>query len=92
LDIQPASCRITRLTVASESTVEALTKRIAQMRDGAGHEVPLAMFGTPQDPDYWRAAEGLGFGHLALLLPTRPLDESLRLLDEYSALVDRYRG
>jgi hypothetical protein len=50
------------------------------------------MFGTPQDPDYWRAAEDLGFGELALLLPTRPRDESLRLLDEYAALVDRYNA
>jgi probable F420-dependent oxidoreductase len=72
--------------------VEALTKRIDQMREGAGRDVPLAMFGTPQKPDYWRAAEELGFGQLALLLPTRPLDESLRLLDEYAALVDQFRG
>jgi hypothetical protein len=34
----------------------------------------------------------LGFGQLALLLPTRPLDESLRLLDEHAALVSQYRG
>jgi hypothetical protein len=37
------------------------------------------MFGAPQKPDYWRAANDLGFGLLTLLLPTRPLDESLRL-------------
>jgi probable F420-dependent oxidoreductase len=72
--------------------VDALTRRIDQMRDGAGRDVPLAMFGTPQNPDYWHAAEELGFGQLALLLPTRPLDESRRLLDEYAALVDQYRG
>jgi hypothetical protein len=34
----------------------------------------------------------LGFGQIALLLPTKPLDESLRLLDKYAALVDQYRG
>ena len=78
--------------ISNPLPVEALTKRIDQMRDGAGRDVPLAMFGTPKDPDYWRAAEDLGFGQLALLLPTLPLAESLRLLDEYSALVDRYRG
>jgi hypothetical protein len=49
------------------------------------------MFGTPNDLDYWRAAEDLGFGQLALLLPTRPRDESLRLLDEYADLVAEYR-
>ena len=50
------------------------------------------MFGTPNKLDYWRAAEDLGFGQLALFLPTKPLDESLRLLDEYAALVAQYRG
>jgi probable F420-dependent oxidoreductase len=78
--------------ISNPLPVEALTRRIDQMRDGASRDVPLAMFGTPQNPDYWRAAEELGFGQLALLLPTRPLDESLRLLDEYAALVDQYRG
>ena len=52
----------------------------------------LAMFGTPQNPDYWRAADELGFGQLALLLPTLPTDESLRLLDDYAELVAQYRG
>jgi probable F420-dependent oxidoreductase len=78
--------------ISNPFPVDVLTKRIDQMRDGAGRDVPLAMFGTPNDPDYWRAAEDLGFGQLALLLPTLPLAESLRLLDEYSALVDQYRG
>jgi hypothetical protein len=50
------------------------------------------MFGTPNDPNYWRATEELGFDQLALLLPTRPRDESLRLLDEYAAAVADYRG
>jgi probable F420-dependent oxidoreductase len=78
--------------ISNPLAVDALTKRIDQMREGAGRDVPLAMFGTPQNPGYWRAADDLGFGQLALLLPTRPLDESLRLLDEYAALVERYRG
>jgi probable F420-dependent oxidoreductase len=78
--------------ISNPLAIEALTRRIDQMREGAGRDVPLAMFGTPQKPDYWRAAEDLGFGQLALLLPTRPLDDSLRLLDEYAALVGQYRG
>lgn len=71
---------------------ESLARRITQMRDGARHDVPLAMFGTPQDLEYWRGAEDLGFDQLALLLPTKPLDESLRLLDEFAARVAQYRG
>lgn len=72
--------------ISNPLPVEQLTQRIDQLRDGAGHDVSLAMFGTLNDLDYWRAAEDLGFRRLALLLPTRPLDDSLRLLDEYAAL------
>lgn len=78
--------------ISNPLPVETLNRRIGQMRDGAGHDVPLAMFGSPQKPHYWRAAEELGFGQLALMLPTRPLDESLRLLDEFAAQVNQYRG
>ena len=77
--------------ISNPLPVERLAKRIDQMRNAAGHDVPLAMFGTPTDPDYWRATEDLGFGQVALLLPTKQLDESLRLLDEYAALVAQYR-
>jgi len=62
------------------------------MREATGRDVPLMMFGTPVDPDYWRAADELGFGQLALLLPTKPRDESLRLLDDYAERLAQYRG
>jgi probable F420-dependent oxidoreductase len=78
--------------ISNPLPVERLTKRIDQIREGSGRDVPLAMFGTPNDLDYWRAAEELGFSQLALLLPTRPHDESLQLLDEYAARVAQYRG
>jgi probable F420-dependent oxidoreductase len=78
--------------IANPFPADALSKRIDQMRDGLGHDVPLATFGTPQDPDYWGALEELGFGQAALLLPTTPRDETLALLDEYSALIAKYRG
>lgn len=71
---------------------DALAKRIGQIRDGAGHDVPLAMFGTPIDTDYWRAAEELGFGQLGLFLPSVGKDESLRLLDEFAAKVQKYQS
>jgi hypothetical protein len=62
------------------------------MRDGLGHDVPLTTFGTPPDADYWRGLDELGFAQVNLLLPTRPRDESQQLLDEYAALVAKYRG
>lgn len=76
--------------ISNPLPVRQLTQRVDQLRSAAGHDVPLAMFGTPNKPDYWRAAQDLGFGQLALLLPTCPRDESLRLLDEYAALVAQY--
>ena len=78
--------------ISNPLPVERLTKRIDQLREGSGHDVPLAMFGTPNDAGYWSAVDELGFNQVALLLPTRPHDESLRLLDEYAAGVERYRG
>jgi probable F420-dependent oxidoreductase len=78
--------------ISNPLPADHLSKRIDQIREGAGHDVPLAQFGTPDDLDYWRAVEDLGFGQVALLLPTKPLDESLRLLDEYAAHVSAYRG
>jgi probable F420-dependent oxidoreductase len=78
--------------ISNPLPVERLTRRIEQLREGAGHEVPLAQFGTPVDADYWHAADELGFGQVALLLPTKPLDDSLRLLDQYAEQVARYRG
>jgi probable F420-dependent oxidoreductase len=78
--------------MSNPAPVEHLRRRIDQMREGAGHDVPLTTFGTPIDPDYWGALEDLGYGQLNLLLPTKPLDESLRLLDEYVEKIAKYRG
>ena len=78
--------------ISNPLPAERLRHRIDQMREGAGRDVPLAMFGTPIDLEYWRAAEELGFGQLGLILPTKPLDKSLRLLDEYAERVQQYRG
>ncbi len=78
--------------ISNPLPVEVLSRRIDQIREGAGHDVALSMFGTPVDPDYWRAADSLGFGQVGLLLPTKPRDESLRLLDEFADLVQRYES
>lgn len=78
--------------ISNPLPVERLSARINEMRDGAGHDVPLAQFGTPVDPDYWRAVEELGFGQVALLLPSLPKSESLELLNQYAAAVEQYRG
>lgn len=46
----------------------------------------------PIDLEYWKVAQDLGFGQLALRLPTLSRDETLRVLDEYVAQVDKYVG
>jgi probable F420-dependent oxidoreductase len=73
--------------LANPFPLEQLTSRIAQMRDGAGRDVPVSVFGAPHDLDQLRAYQGLGIGTAALFLPTRPRDETLTILDEYAALV-----
>jgi len=78
--------------ISNPFPIDHLKRRIDQLRDGAGHDVPLTTFGTPIDPEYWRGLEDLGYRQANLLLPTKPLDESLRLLDEYAEQVARYRG
>jgi probable F420-dependent oxidoreductase len=78
--------------ISNPFPAEMLSKYIDQMRDGAGKDVPLAQFGTPADLDYLRTVDELGFGQVALLLPTKPRDESLRVLDEYAELMNQYRG
>lgn len=78
--------------ISNPFPIEEVTRRVEQLRGTAAYDVPLAMFGTPNNLEYWRAAEDLGFGQLALLLPTKPRDESLRLLDDYAARVAQYRG
>lgn len=78
--------------ISNPLPVERLTRRIEQLRDGAGHDVPLSSFGIPLDSEYWSALERLGFGQLNLLLPSLPRDEALRLLDDYTEKVAQYRG
>lgn len=78
--------------ISNPLPVKRLTERIDQMRQGAGRDVALTTFGTPMNPDYWASLEGLGYGQANLLLPTKPTDTSLRLLDEYAAAVAMYRG
>lgn len=78
--------------ISNPLPTDRLARRTAQIREGADHDVPLMMFAAPADPDYWSAAGALGFGHLGLLLPTKPHDASLRILDDLAEKVARFRG
>ncbi|RZT24772.1 putative F420-dependent oxidoreductase [Mycobacterium sp. BK558] len=76
--------------ISNPLPVERLRMRIDQITEGAGHDVPLTMFAAPNDPQYWGAAAELGFGELGLLLPTKPLDQSLRILDQLAERVAQF--
>ena len=76
--------------ISNPLPVERLRMRIDQITEGAGHDVPLTMFAAPNDPQYWSAAAELGFGELGLLLPTKPLDQSLRILDQLAERVAQF--
>jgi probable F420-dependent oxidoreductase len=78
--------------ISNPFPIDHLKRRVDQIREGAGHDVLLTTFGTPIDPEYWRGLEDLGYSQANLLLPTKPHDESLRLLDEYAEQVATYRG
>src|SRR5690349_18219655 len=51
--------------ISNPFPIDRLSRRIEQMRAG-GRDVPLAVFGTPVDADYWHAVDELRFGQLAL--------------------------
>jgi hypothetical protein len=54
-------------------------RNIEELRHhGAGDAVPLAMFGTAQNPDYWRAADELGFSRHANPSPSSSEPASTR--------------
>jgi probable F420-dependent oxidoreductase len=76
--------------VANPFPIEQLTSRIAAMRDGAGRDVPVSVFGAGREVDTLRAYEGLGIERAALFLPARPRDESLKLLDEFAEFVAKF--
>lgn len=44
------------------------------------------------DPAYWAALEGLGYRQVNVLLPTKPLDATLKALDAIAGKVAAYRG
>lgn len=73
--------------ISNPLPVDRLRHRVDQLTEGAGHDVPLRIFAAPNKPEYWSATAELGFEELGLLLPTKPLDESLRILDQLAEAV-----
>ena len=80
LDLQPAAGR----APAPTHRPDARRARATTSRSRCSARPTTSTTGAPSRT--WASARW------RLLLPTRPLDESLRLLDEYATQVNRYRG
>lgn len=57
----------------------------------AGHDVPVTVTAAGPDPALLDAYAAAGVERLTLRLATRPAEETLRTLDEWAPLIDRYR-
>ncbi len=69
-------------------TPEALGERIAELRERAGHEVPVTVFGAKPTERALERLAGVGVTRALLILPpAAEPGESERLLDEYAALL-----
>ncbi|MBB5918867.1 putative F420-dependent oxidoreductase [Nocardia transvalensis] len=62
----------------------------AQLALVAGHDVPVAVTPVAPDPAILDAYAEAGVRRVTLSLPTVPESESLRILDDYAKLADRY--
>jgi probable F420-dependent oxidoreductase len=58
---------------------------LAEIRRRAGRDVPFTVYAAPNDPEVIRGYAELGAERILLYLPTKPRDETLRLLDELAA-------
>jgi len=63
-----------------------LAGQIKQVREQAGWQVPVSLFGTPPEKSAIEQYTEAGVDRLLFDLPTEPRDETLRILDEYARL------
>jgi probable F420-dependent oxidoreductase len=70
---------------------EALAPMIARMRDEAGPDKLVWLYGAPHDPETVEKYIEIGVDRIALYLPTRPEAETLRTLDEFSKVASAFR-
>ncbi|WIX81640.1 LLM class F420-dependent oxidoreductase [Amycolatopsis carbonis] len=69
---------------------DAMRAYTEDLRERAGHPVPVTVTYTPTDAGLIHAYEDLGVERIALILPTLSRDESLAELDKLAAFVSKY--
>ncbi|WP_314174072.1 LLM class F420-dependent oxidoreductase [Streptomyces winkii] len=76
--------------LANRVAPEELGPQIERLRGAAGRQVPVTVYGAPDDPATMEGYEQAGAERLLLYLPTLPEGESLEVLDRLAAAADRF--
>ncbi|WP_431950219.1 LLM class F420-dependent oxidoreductase [Actinacidiphila sp. bgisy167] len=77
--------------LANSDAPEDLGPRMEHLREVAGRDVPVTVFGVRGGPEQLEAYQRLGVERVLLDLPTLPERETLEHLDGLAALADRFR-
>ncbi|MEU4097076.1 LLM class F420-dependent oxidoreductase [Streptomyces sp. NPDC026673] len=77
--------------LANSDSPDDLGPRIERLREVAGREVPVTVYGVRGDAEDLEGYQRLGVERVLLYLPTVPERESLEHLDRLAALADRFR-
>lgn len=77
--------------LANSVPPEQLGPQIERMRAAAGRDVPVTVFAVPHDPETIEAYTRLDVERVLFYLPTEPEAGTLRRLDEYASVADRFR-
>jgi probable F420-dependent oxidoreductase len=68
-----------------------LGPQLARLREVAGPDKPVTVYGAPHDAAVVEGYVELGVERIAFFLPTRPEAETLAILDGYAELASAYR-
>lgn len=68
-----------------------LGAQIDRMRQVAGAGTPVVVYAAPHDPEALDIYAELGVERVLLFLPTRPEEQTLRILDEYAEAASAHR-
>jgi probable F420-dependent oxidoreductase len=68
-----------------------LGAQVDRMRQVAGAGTPVVVYAAPHDPEALDIYAELGVERVLLFLPTRPEEQTLRILDEYAEAASAHR-
>jgi probable F420-dependent oxidoreductase len=77
--------------LALGASPDALRPQIERLREVAGRDVPVTVYGVRGDPEQLEGYRRLGVERVLFQLPTVPEKETLEHLDRLAPLADRFR-